>query len=123
MSFFKKKFRKYFELMQYFDQNFSQRLDSILSILRRGINILFELLEEPATPTADMTVCCKDILIEASNEVLKATNSLAMKNHISNDGEYMEVIKVLLSRIILDIGTNEADEMTKTEEQNEKENE
>ena len=35
----------------------------------------------------------------------------------------MEVIKVLLSRIILDIGTNEADEMTKTEEQNEKQRE
>lgn len=97
-------------------------MDSILS-LRRGINILFEFLEEPATPTADMTVCCKDILIEAYNEVLKAKNSLAMKNHILNDGEYMEVIEVLLSRIILDIATNEADEMTKTEEQNEKENE
>lgn len=35
----------------------------------------------------------------------------------------MEIIKVLLSRIILDIGTNEADEMTKTEEQNEKQKE
>ena len=63
------------------------------------------------------------ILIEESNELFKAKYSLAMKNHMSNDGEYMEVIKVLLSRIILDIGTNEADEMTKTEEQNEKENE
>lgn len=84
---------------------------------------MFELLEEPALPTADMTVCCRDILIEASNELLKVKYSLAMKNYISNDGQYMEVIKVLLSRIILGIGTNETDEMSKTEEQNRKENE
>ena len=79
---------------------------------------MFELLEEPASPTADMTV-----FWSKSRTNCKAKYSLAMKNHMWNDGKYMEVIKVLLSRIILDIGTNEADEMTKTEEQNEKQRE
>lgn len=88
-------------------------MESILSIYRRGINNFFESLEEPALFTS--------LLNEFFQEFFKAGCSLALKYNIPMFKAYTELFKALLSRIIPEANTNDADVMMKTDDKNKKE--
>lgn len=87
-------------------------MESIVSIFRRGYDNFFELLEDQASLTK--------FLIEVSEELFKAGYSLALKYDIPMSKAYTELIKVLLSRIIPEKDTIDADVMMKTDDENEK---
>lgn len=88
-------------------------MKSIFSIYRRGINNFFESLEEPALFTS--------LLNEFFQEFFKAGCSLALKYNIPMFKAYTELFKALLSRIIPEANTNDADVMMKTDDKNKKE--
>lgn len=87
-------------------------MESIVSIFRRGFDNFFELLEDPASLTKSW--------IEVNEEIRKARYSLALKYDIPMTKANTELIKVLLSRIIPEKDTIDADVMMKTDDENEK---
>ena len=87
-------------------------MESIVSIFRRGFDNFFELLEDPASLTKTW--------IEVNEEIRKAGYSLALKYDIPMTKANTELIKVLLSRIIPEKDTIDADVMMKTDDENDK---